>query len=226
MVLKSSRKHCKYTAGMYFKAVKFLRAHWYDLGAVPVLVICVWLAFSYDTQTPYRSLMWLSLIALFLHQLEEYRVIGTFPGMVNSVLFASPEPERYPLNPQTALVVNVAIGWTTYLLAALLAERAVWLGMATILVSAGNVLAHTLLFNIRGRRFFNAGMITSILLFLPIVVRFFRILQQYGLADWRDYALGFAAGILLNYVGILKLIQWLADPQTPYAFEPRQMLRR
>lgn len=226
MDLCASRKQCRTCAAQYFSPMKFLRDHWYDLGGGFAMPVAVALVLRHDSMTQYQLLMWLSLVSLFLHQLEEYRVIGTFPGMVNSVLFNSSQPDRYPLNPKTALVVNVGIGWMTYLLAAVLAERAVWLGMATILVSAGNVIAHTFLFNIRGRSFFNAGMITAILLFLPIVIWFFELIHRERLANWTDYASGIATGLILNYVGILKLIGWMADRDSPYRFSPRQMLRK
>jgi hypothetical protein len=67
---------------------------------------CSW-AFSWPWSPSAR---WLSLISLFLHQAEEYRYPGYFPGMVNLVMFASPQPDRYPLNTNTALIVNVVIG--------------------------------------------------------------------------------------------------------------------
>jgi len=60
---------------------------------------------------------------------------GTFPGMINSAVFKSPWPDRYPLNANTSLYVNVFVSWTSYLPAAIFAERAVWLGMATMTVS-------------------------------------------------------------------------------------------
>jgi hypothetical protein len=56
--------------------------------------------------------------------------------------------------------VNVLIGWSTYFLAAILGEKAIWLGIATILISPGNTIAHTFLFNIKGRMFYNAGLLT------------------------------------------------------------------
>jgi hypothetical protein len=206
--------------------MKFLRDHWFDLGGGLALLTGVWLALQFNTLSEYRVLMYGSLISLFLHQLEEYRIVGTFPGMINEVLYRSSLPERYPLNPQTSLVINVGIGWTTYLLAALFAERAVWLGLATILVSAGNVIAHTILFNVKGRTFYNAGMATAVLLFLPVVIWFFTLVARPGMAGPGDYIAGFILGVVLNVVGVLKMIEWMADRDSPFAFSSRQMLRR
>lgn len=205
--------------------MNFLRKHWYDLGgwvSIPVLLV---LYFKRDGLTDYELLVWLSFVSLLFHQLEEYRVVGTFPGMVNRVMYHSDMPDRYPLNPNTSVYINVWVGWTSYLLAAILGEKAVWLGIATILVSAGNMVAHTVLFNLKGKTFYNAGMATSLLLFLPCLYFFFSILHRYNLATGFDYLLGIPLGIIFN-IGVLKLIDWCAETNTPYVFEQRNLLRQ
>jgi hypothetical protein len=156
--------------------MKFLRLHWFDLGA-GLAIAAAWYAFSRPL-SPLTFLLWLNLIALLLHQFEEYRLPGTFPGMLNRVMFASSRPDRYPLNTNTALIINVFVGWTVYLLAAMLGEQTVWLGIAAMLVSLGNVLAHTLLFNIRGKTWYNPGMLTAVVLFAPLVARFAAVTAQ------------------------------------------------
>ena len=147
-----------------------LRQHWFDIGVGLALLVG---AFLFTNRlSPLAWLLWVSLISLFLHQLEEYRYPGYFPGMMNVVMFGSQQPDRYPLNTNTALIVNVVVGWFSYLLAALFGEKLLWLGIATMLVSIGNFIAHTLLFNIRGKTLYNPGLLTALFLFLPIVVYF------------------------------------------------------
>lgn len=202
----------------------FLRRHWFDVGAGVGLWVGLWVYRELDNLTAYQVIMWLSLLSLFAHQVEEYRSVGTFPGMVNKVMYQSAMPDRYPLNTNTALYVNVLVGWGTYFLAAWLAERAIWLGIATIIVSLGNILAHTFVFNVKGRTFYNAGMATSWLLFGPISYYFFILINQHHLATRTDYLIGIPVGILLNVVGIVKLINWLKDPDTRYIFPQRCLL--
>jgi len=168
--------------------------------------------------------MWLSLMTLFLHQLEEYRIVGTFPGMINKAMYHSDMPDRYPLNTNTALFVNVVIGWVLYFLAAVLAEKAVWLGIATILVSVGNIIAHTILFNIKGKTIYNAGMVTSWLLFAPCAYYFFSLIYTSHLVTMTDYFIGIPLGIIINIVGVLKSIDWMADRDTTYIFDDRNLL--
>lgn len=201
--------------------MNFLRQHWFDLGIVFAIVIGAWIFF---VPLSFLSLLlWLNLIALFVHQFEEYRFPGYFPGMVNVVMFHSDQPDRYPLNANTSLLVNLLTGWLTYFLAAILGERAIWLGLATMLVSVGNFVAHTFTFNLKGRTIYNPGMITAIVFFLPLSFFFFRLVIQTHAATTLDWILGVALGIALNYLGILKMIDWLKDEHTPYLFAPRNL---
>lgn len=161
------------------------------------------------SRSSYALVMWLSLASLFLHQLEEYRWPGTFPGMTNKVLFKSDFPDHYPLNSNTALVINVGIGWLFYLIAAIVGTKAVWLGLATILVSAGNVIAHSILFNSKGHTLYNAGMLTACIFFVPCIYYFFYVVYHDHLITITDYLIGVPLGVVLNVVGVLKMIDWL-----------------
>lgn len=204
--------------------MNLLRKHWYDIGALFAIVVLAFVFTNYKTLNDYQFLMWLSLVSLFLHQLEEYRYAGTFPGMINKVMFHSSEPDRYPLNANTALIINVIVGWLFYFFAAFFGEKTMWLGLATILVSFGNFIAHTFLFNIKGKTFYNAGMITAWIFFLPCIYFFFYLVNKGHLMSTYDYVIGISLGIILNVVGVLKMIDWLKDKNTKYIFPQRNLL--
>lgn len=204
--------------------MNFLRLHWFDLGFVLAFVVGVFLLVSHSTG--FTLLLWLSLITLFLHQFEEYRYPGYFPGMMNSVMFSSRHPDRYPLNTQTSLIVNVIVGWLFYFLAAVFNERAVWLGIATIIVSVGNFIAHTFLFNIRGKTVYNPGMLTAIVFFLPLSIYIFSWIIQNSAASTLDWVIGVVLGIALNYIGVFKMIDWMKDENTSYVFPARFLVPR
>jgi Protein of unknown function with HXXEE motif len=200
----------------------FMRLHWFDLGfALALTTGGILLLIKLN---PLSLLLWISLISLFLHQFEEYRYPGYFPGMMNTVMFSSKQPDRYPLNTNTAFIINVFVGWLSYFLAAVFGERVLWLGIATILVSVGNFIAHTFLFNIKGKTFYNPGMFTAIVFFLPIATYFGYLLLQGNLATPIDWTVGITLGIVLNFIGILKLIDWLKDENTEYIFPKRFLL--
>ncbi|MEO6135612.1 MAG: HXXEE domain-containing protein [Ginsengibacter sp.] len=200
-----------------------LRKHWFDIGGVLGIVLLFFIWINSASLATYNLLMWLSLVTLFFHQVEEYRWPGTFPFMINKVLFKSNSPDVYPLNSNTALIINVGIGWLLYFFAALFGTHAIWLGLATILVSIGNFIAHTFLFNIKGHTFYNAGMFTACLLFAPCAVYFFYVTNQFHLITSTDYLIGIPLGIILNFVGVLKMIDWLKNKNSRYHFQARKL---
>jgi len=203
--------------------MNFVRKHWFDVGGLLAVIALVFVYKSYAEWSVVRTILWLSLVALFIHQLEEYRYPGYFPGMVNSAMYKSSAPDRYPLNTQTSFIVNVPMGWLVYFWAALFGERFVWLGIGTMLVSLGNVVAHTILFNVKGKTWYNPGMCTALILFVPLLYWFCRTLYVDHVGDTTDWIAGVALGVVLNVVGIVKLIDWMADRNTTYVFERRQL---
>jgi hypothetical protein len=100
------------------------------------------------------------------------------------------------------------------------------LGIAAILVCVGNFIAHTFAFNIKGRTIYNPGMLTAIVFFLPLSVYFFSWVIQNHAASPHDWIVGFVLGIALNYIGIVKLIDWMKEPNTPYIFPARCLVPR
>lgn len=201
--------------------MNFLRKHWYDLGGVFFIVVLIYTFLNHYNLTNYQIIMWASLMTLFIHQLEEYRIPGTFPGMLNNAMYKSAIPDRYPLNTNTSFYVNVAVGWTCYFLAAVLAEKAIWLGISTIVISIGNTIAHTTLFNIKGKTLYNAGLVTSWLLFVPCSYFFFTTIYKEHLATTTNYLIGIPLGIIINIIGILKMIDWMANKNTNYIFDDK-----
>ena len=199
--------------------LKILRGHWFDLAIVLAVALAV--ALYIIQPSGMTLLLWLSLGSLFLHQIEEWRYPGYFPGMLNTALFSSDIPDRYPLNANSGMIVNVFFGWGSYVLAALFWRQAIWLAFATMMVSIGNIVAHTLIFNIKGKTLYNPGLITSWLCFAPIVYYFFDMVIVDDLATPLDWVIGVGLGVVLNYFCVYKMILWLADRNTPYAFPSR-----
>lgn len=197
--------------------MKWFRKHWFDIGGLLAIVVIIFLLINGSALSYLQWLLWLNLIALFVHQLEEYKYPGTFPQMLNTVLFKSDLPDRFPLNTNTSMMINVG-GWLIYFFGALFADEAVWVAIIALMISAGNFIAHTFLFNIKGRSFYNAGMLTSWLLFLPVIILF--CLNVIGKTDisTANWMGGIAGGIMVN-VMIPVLIKRLKDRETRFVFE-------
>ncbi len=202
-------------------SLDFFRYRWFDFTLPLTLTLAIGI-YIYKPEN-INLILWLSLGSLFLHQCEEWCYPGYFPGMINRCFFKSEIHDRYPLNANSGMIINVVVGWGGYLLAAIIGMNAIWLGIATILVSLGNVIAHTFIFNIKGKTLYNPGLITSLLFFMPIIYLFCEALIENDLASIKDWILGIALGLVLNYFGVYKMIEWLSDKNSPYIFIKRQL---
>jgi hypothetical protein len=85
------------------------RTHWPRIGAVLAMLIGGVTAASAQRLTKPQLLSAANLMALMAHQFEEYVYPGYFPGQFNRGLFNSDSPRNYPLNPQTAMVINTCL---------------------------------------------------------------------------------------------------------------------
>ena len=201
----------------------FLRTHWFDIGLILAVITTLILRFSNIDFFGLQFLIWLNVISLFLHQFEEYRYPGYFPGMLNSVIFKSSQPDRYPLNTNSALVINVYLGWTVYILSAVLYDKLILLAFVTMLISFGNFILHAFVMNIKAKTFYNPGQVTATILFLPVSYMFFVYIYEYNVLSNSELIIGIVLGIFINTYGLFKLINLMKDRDTKFVFEERQL---
>lgn len=191
--------------------MNWIYRNWQKLGLGFAVVLAIGLLLFHQDIDSFRIVLIISLITLFLHQFEEYQLPGHFKEMVNRVMFGSKKPEHYPLNPRTAFIINVIIGWGSYTLAIIFGASAIWLATATVMISLGNVFAHSLMFNIRGKTLYNPGMASSLIIFLPFVIYFVYYCASNDLFTTANLIVGIILGLIMNYFGVIKLITLLAD---------------
>ena len=108
------------------------RASWPRVGGLLAMAGAGALALNHDRLSKRQLLSAMNLVALMVHQYEEYEDPGYFPGQFNGGLFHSDRPDRYPLNTNTALIVNVPLAYTFYVLP-IAFPRKRWLGLAPVL---------------------------------------------------------------------------------------------
>lgn len=198
--------------------IRFIERHWYDIGLFLIVSILFFLFLNFVNISHLRIILLISFISLLLHQLEEYRFPGGFPQMLNKVMFHSNTPDKFPLNTKTAFVINVYLGWSIYFLAIFFVDKALWIAIISLMISLGNSIAHIFLFNIKGKTFYNPGMITCLLLFVPIIIYFLFYIHHNNIVNISDYVIGVPLGILFNYFGIFKLIDLFKDKNTKHVF--------
>lgn len=203
--------------------MSFLRRHWYDLGAVVAIGVgAVSFSLWHDMSLIQRVLL-LNFIMMLAHQYEEYGWPGGFPPLVNLVVWPRNKPDRYPLNQNGAMVINLIWSYVFYL-APVFFPTAIWLALGPMLVGFLQVIAHGILTNVKLKAPYNPGMVTALLGFLPLGVYYVYLIK--GMATTWDWGIGFAymAGFL--YFGVLKLnFTWLSAPNSPYPFAPEEMRR-
>jgi hypothetical protein len=161
-----------------------------------------------------------NLAALLVHQFEEYGWPGWFPGQFNHGLLSSDQPRVYPLNPVTAMWVNVALGYPFYL-APVVAPRQVPVALAPALFGIGQVLGHGVVIpRLAGDRY-SPGFASAIVLHLPIGIAEAREARRAG-ATRADLAgaLALVAGAGL-VVAMANAVGRTRSPRV--AFTARQM---
>jgi hypothetical protein len=66
--------------------------------------------------------------------------------------------------------------------------------------------------------------VPSWLLFVPCTIFFILIVHGYHLATLADCCIGFVLGLALNVIGVLQLIDWMADKDSKYVFSQGNLL--
>ena len=165
-----------------------------------------------------------NLLALMVHQYEEYEDPGYFPGQFNGGLFHSDQPDHYPLNTNAALIINVPLAYTFYALPIVFPKRQ-WLGLAPVLFGFAQAAAHGLIFNRLAHDRYSPGFLASLFLHVPIGAQYIRALNEestIGRADWRKaglYTFAFAVGSVAAPNVLLR------DKNSPYKFTAKQLGR-
>jgi hypothetical protein len=89
------------------------RANWPRVGGVMAMAAAGTLAMTHRRMPKPQLLSALNMLALLVHQYEEYEDPGYFPGQFNGGIFHSDQPDRYPLNSPgflASLLLHVPIG--------------------------------------------------------------------------------------------------------------------
>jgi hypothetical protein len=193
------------------------------MGAIVAIGVGILSFFLWSDMSPIQRVLLLNFTMMLLHQYEEYGWPGGFPPLVNLVVWPSKRPERYPLNQNGAMVINLIWSYLFYL-APVFFPALIWLALGPVLVGFLQVFAHAILTNVKLKAPYNPGMLTALLGFLPLGIYYVYLIHDSATA-W-DWAMGvsYMAGFL--YFGVLKLnFTWLSGEDSPYPFAPEEMRR-
>ena len=145
-----------------------------------------------------RDGAWVGALAfplLVAHQSEEWVRPGGFLEFCNGRLMGSDRP-TWPLTERDGFHVNVTIGWSTALAAALLWRRTPAPAALVLGIEAGNVAMHVGM-AVRERRY-NPGVATAALLFAPHVALCARRIARSGRMTRRGTALALGGAVAIS----------------------------
>jgi Protein of unknown function with HXXEE motif len=205
--------------------MQFFRRHWYDVGAVVAIVGIIALVLLWGRMDVLQRLLLLNFIVILVHQYEEYGWPGGEPAIMNIVLQRSAIPDRYPLNQNSAMVINVLAAYSFYLIPVFF-PRVVWLGLAPVLFGMLQFIVHGIVTNKKMKSLYNPGLAAVVLGHVPIGVCYIYSIHAHQLAGLWDWVGAVVYLLAFQYLAFVKMTYtWLADRESPYPFAEVEMKR-
>ena len=169
-----------------------------------------------------RALSVMNLIALLVHQYEEYEDPGYFPGQFNRGIFKSDQPRNYPLNTNTALCINTAIAYPFYI-APIIFPKVRWLGLPPVLFGISQSIGHGVIFPKIAKARYSPGFLASILLHVPIGFTYIRALRGQGPIGRATWSKSVGVTAMFSLLGVAGPNLLGRDRKSPHSFTAKQM---
>lgn len=204
--------------------MQFIRRHWYILGLVfaAMAVVCVLLV---DLRTV-QVILLLNLVALVLHQFEEYAWPGGEPWIINEVMQPKgSHPDRYPLNQNNAFFMNVILAYPFYLVPVLFPDL-VWLGLAPTLFGIGQLFMHGIANNRKLKTLYNPGLAAVLFGHVPVGIWYLAEVYAKGMINLWDWIFAVVYIALFIGIGMMRIgYEILAKEDSDYPFTPEEIER-
>lgn len=202
--------------------MNYLRRYWQDIGGVVGVGVCLVLFYQHQYMQELQVILWLSFVAILFHQFEEYRWPGYFPGVFNIAIFKSANPDKYPLNSHSAMVINMLIAYGFYLLPIFFIDQ-IWIGLAPIFMGFFQLIWHGVFANSKIKGIYNPGLGAVVLMHMPIGGWYIYYITVHNLATTYDWILGIAYFFVATYVLIVKGNMWMKNDKSIYSFNQKQL---
>lgn len=205
--------------------MRFYVRHWYSLDMIVTAILCVALILNWGSMVMVQRLVLLNLIALTVHQFEEYGFPGGEPAIMNRVLQGSDMPDRFPLNQFSAMFTNVFVGVVLYGLPFFFPD-CIWLCLAPMLFNFGQIVVHGVMTNRTLHGIYNPGLGAVIFLHLPISIYFIWYVCSTGAITGWDWLWGILfAGVTAGFCVAFMTYAVFASRKTRWPFAPEEMKR-
>ena len=201
------------------------RKNWPRVGAVLGMMVAGATALAGRGRvTNLRALSALNLVALLVHQYEEYEDPGYFPGQFNRGMFKSDQPRNFPMNTHTAMCVNTAVAYPVYV-APMLFPKVKWLGIGPVLFGMSQSVGHGVVIPAVSRSLYSPGFLASIFLHVPVGLSYLTALRMHGSIERGDWVKGAAYAFAFAVIGVGGPHALGDNRNSPYAFTEKQMGR-
>ncbi len=207
--------------------MSFMRRNWYYVGGGLFVALVVVLVLTWNDLLILQRLLLMSFMALLVHQFEEYGWPGGFPAVMNIAWMpgAGAIPDRYPLNRQAALFVNVMFAYPYYVVP-IFFPALIWMGLGQVMFGMTQFLIHGIVINSKLRSVYNPGLFAVVFLHVPIGAYYIWYTAANGLLTWWMWlpaVAWLAAGAVVGVA--MPATRWFADRDSPYAFSKSEMAR-
>ena len=205
--------------------MNFVRRHWYDIGAFIAAPTSVYAFVNWHQVNRASLLLLLNFVALLIHQYEEYGWPGGEPAIMNIVLQGSEKPDRYPLNQNSAMIINVIAAYLFYLIPVFF-PKVIWLGIAPTLFGFGQFIIHGIVTPKKLGSFYNPGLGAVVLLHYPIGIAYLYYIHAHGIVTVFDWVSAVVYLGAFQFLTLKKMTYtWLVDKDSKYPFAPEEMRR-
>ena len=156
--------------------MKLIFKYWPVFGLITGLAVICFVIISLRDSPALKSILYLQISFLMIHQFEEYVYPGGFKNFLNSHFKKIFDKYKISLNERGILLINVIFGWTFYFICAEFSDDYLWMSAGSALILMINGLLHTAVGIRYGK--YNPGLITGLLLFIPSGIYFFYNLES------------------------------------------------
>ena len=166
-----------------------------------------------------QKLLLASVSFLFLHFFEEFGWPGGFPYMGVKILLGSDErdPGKWNCNNLSSMFGNWFFLLMVYLLPVFL-PGVRFLTVGAFIFNFAELLMHLLLFNVRLKTWYNAGLITAVFGLAPISFYYFFVLFRPADFFWYDYALAAGYFVVFFFFCFRSPLYWSLGKKAGYEF--------
>ena len=165
-----------------------------------------------------QKLLLASISIRFLHFFEEFGWPGGFPWMGVKLLLGSDEmgSSKWNCNNLSSMFGNWTFLVMVYLLPVCL-PGVRFLTIGALMFNFAELLMHLVLFNVRLKKIYNAGMITAVFGLAPISIYYFFFVFNSAAFIWYDYVIAVLYFIIIFWFCFRSPLYWNLGKKEGYA---------